>query len=240
LALSFLINGALSSEKRHVFQGQLDKLDGRMLHLRDEKANSIQLDFSLTQGLDLSRLSPRENVSGAWGKRLTPSGEIIGTALRDGRGLFFAAEVVLHERMLQKTDVLPFDVRQSKQDVGDLVRERECSRRYIPDVSVWVGNEEIVVTKHGERQTFSYKGERYMITIVKSFYLEEKPCGVSFEESPWQLEYILRRLDNESEIERLDRSFRMDDAPIEIVYPKDDISAKIKADPEASLEFPVD
>jgi hypothetical protein len=188
---------------RHEFQGRLERAEPGALILWDAKGGqSLILDFSWTSGLDLSVLPANRDVSGAWGVLPTMAGNVQGVVLKDERGLLFAAETQLSQRVLKDQDLPIFTFHQKRDELGEPVGEADCARVYFPDVAVSAGKQKTVVIPHGAKRVIRHGGAAYLVSIVRSRYNEEIPCGVALERTPWELEYVLRRLDNPMEIQQ--------------------------------------
>ena len=190
------------------------KVEPQILLLRESgTGTSVTLDFSWTPGLNLSAVTPRGPLSGAWGVTRTLSGDVEGVALRDAGGLLLATESRRSGRILKDADLAPFSFRQKRDDPGEPARTSECHRVYFPDVAVSVGAPGPVVVPHGRQRIVRVGATAYLVTIVRSEHTEAVPCGIASEKAPWVLEYLLRRLDDPQEIRILENALNVNEAP---------------------------
>lgn len=208
IRLKPLQDGKVFQEGRYEFEGKLEKVERSALHIRNAANNAlITLDFSFTAGVDLSTIKPKDRVRGAFSWRPTEVGEVIGVVLKDSFGLLFATETRMFQRGLRDEDLEGITLRQKREDLGEPTYITRCAKVYFPDVVILAGRDKPIIVKHGQKVLLQYGRAAYLIRIVKSQHVEEVPCDISFEEAPWQLEYIIKRLDDPKEIREFEASF---------------------------------
>lgn len=203
--------------------GTLEKVTASSLQIKEQNTNKlITLDFSYSPGMDVSAIAQGTKVSGKFTSFETPAGTSTASMIRDQRGLLFAGEARKNEPTLTSKDLDGISIRQQKENVREPAYASKCAEVYFVAVSITGGdNKEPLIIEHG-RQALLKKGKDYfLVRIIKSQYIKEIPCGDSFEEEPWQLDYVLTRVDDDERIKVL---LRNDFEKSKSRYPADSVS----------------
>lgn len=191
---------------RQSFEGTVLSLGDEAILLKETTqptAAEVWLNFSSSPGFSLGPLTPPTGaLTGAWGIVPTLAGDVHGTALRDGKGLWFATESRRSRRILYDADLQPFSLKQDPEHLGEPVRQSECLRVYLPDVLVSFGKGQSAVIAHGQKRVVTAGEVAYLIQIVRSQHNASAACSTDMEVAPWVLEYAVMRLDDPRQVAR--------------------------------------
>jgi hypothetical protein len=209
--------GKLVPEGRLNIVGEIERAERSAVHIRNINGDLLTVDFVLTPGIDVSHLDGAGRVAGVFNRIHTPVGHLQGLVLSDTDGLLFAVETRLFERGLSDRDLDGFIVFQDADDIGEPVYDTPCSKLYYPLVAIFSGLNEPLIVENGQERIVRKGRKAYLITIVRSQHVEEVPCEVSFEEAPWQLEYVIRRIDDPAEAKKIEAAWKLEEPDVALL-----------------------
>ncbi len=199
-----LIDGEQFKNGSINYEGLLDSITETSIHIMGIKGNSIELDFSYSPGIVLSYFTPHQKVYGKFKQNQTPTGIESSNILSDQIGIIYAAESIGNTSNFNDSELRGIRVKQITDDIGDTKFINECYEVYFPKVSVAINEtSEPLIVESGKQVLITTNEITYLIKIIKSKYIKRLSCKSSFEESPWQLDYSINRLDDKLLIKKL-------------------------------------
>lgn len=222
-------DGTRAGPAARAISGSVAVIEPQRIVLRSGDGKDFTFDYSWTSGIDLSILSrPKATVVAKWGYASNPGGMVHGLALREGEQLWFASESRRVQRILNDADVRPFALRQVEQGNKEPAMATECLRIYFLDVQLKAEKETYIIP-HGHRRLISASGGTYLVEIIRSARTVGLPCGTAIEALPWELEYVIWRVDDPKVLARLRSALEKQEAPTG-KYKPDAPNSKLKAD----------